>query len=136
MEEGNSDSSHEPQRKTDTPQLLCGHHQIMSKGQSAEEKWKKALGRVVPVLRVCGLFVSLLGAVLFLAMAYSIAFPEHALKLLLGDLKIPLKAVAGSSWAQVAVAFGMHRLVSFVSFPYVYHDSVVVVLPTSMLVWR
>jgi hypothetical protein len=81
-----------------------------------QEKWKKSLGLVVPVLRLCGLFVTLLGLVLFLAMVYSFAFPERALSLLLGDLKVPLKAVAGSSWAQVAVAFGMHRL-AFGLFP-------------------
>jgi fumarate reductase subunit C len=79
----------------------------MAKG--AEEQWKKSAQRAVIVLRVCGFFITLLGVLLMGAMFFSFIAPEQALHLILGKMRVPFKSVAGSSWAQVAVAFGMHR---------------------------
>jgi uncharacterized BrkB/YihY/UPF0761 family membrane protein len=84
----------------------------MAKG--AEEQWKNSAQRAVIALRVCGLFITLLGVILMGAMVFSIVAPEQALRLLLGKMRVPFKSVAGSSWAQVAVAFGMHRYPYFV----------------------
>ena len=74
-----------------------------------EDHWKNKSKTISFILQICGIFITLLGLFLFVGLFASIIAPEEVLKLLLGKLKVPFKSVAGSSWAQVAVAFGMHR---------------------------
>lgn len=71
---------------------------------------KRGISTIVGLsLRICGIYVTVLGLALFVLMFASIYQPEFMLNLLIGKMRIPFKSVAGSSWAQVAVAFGMHR---------------------------
>lgn len=78
-----------------------------------EDRWKGSSKRTSFILQICGFYITILGIFLFCGLIASIYAPEEVLKLLLGKLRTPFKSVAGSSWAQVAVAFGMHRLVLF-----------------------
>jgi hypothetical protein len=65
------------------------------------------------IMRVCGLYIATTGVVLFCSMLYSIYNPESALLLLIGQGHYPLSPLAGSSWAQVALTFGMHSYADF-----------------------
>lgn len=62
------------------------------------------------MLWFCGLYITQMGGLLFIALVASFLYPEKILVTFLGKLRVPLGPLAGNSWMQVAIAFGLHRL--------------------------
>lgn len=65
------------------------------------------------IMQFCGLFIATMGTLLFCGLLYSLYDSNSAILLLIGEHHSPLSPLAGSSWAQAAITFGMHSYADF-----------------------
>ena len=65
------------------------------------------------IMLSCGLYITIFGLILFVALCKSVYDPDSFILLLIGDNITPLSPLVGSSWAQAAVTFGMHSYADF-----------------------
>lgn len=76
-----------------------------------EQHWQNSKPLLCQIYWVLGLFIAVLGFILFIFLNISIMDPDYALKQLLfggSQTTVTLGPLSWSSWGQTAVAFGMH----------------------------